>query len=63
MVECYDNGELIFTQDDFYNTTTGIENVTAEDQKNADVYSISGVKILKPGKGIYIQNKRKYIAH
>lgn len=63
MVECYDNGELIFTKDDFYNTTTGIENVTAEDQKNADVYSISGVKIAKPEKGIYIQNKRKYIAH
>lgn len=63
MVECYDNGELIFTKDDFYNTTTGIENVTAEDQKNADVYSISGVKIAKPEKGIYIQNKCKYIAH
>ena len=63
MVECYDNGELIFTKDDFYNTTTGIENVTAEDQKNADVYSISGVKIAKPEKGMYIQNKRKYIAH
>lgn len=63
MVECYDNGELIFTKDDFYNTTTGIENVTAEDQKNADVYSISGVKITKPEKGMYIQNKRKYIAH
>ena len=63
MVECYDNGEFIFTKDDFYNTTTGIENVTAEDQKNADVYSISGVKIAKPEKGMYIQNKRKYIAH
>lgn len=63
MVECYDNGELIFTKDDFYNTTTGIKNVTAEDQKNADVYSVSGVKIAKPEKGIYIQNKRKYIAH
>ncbi len=63
MVECYDNGELIFTKDDFYNTTTGIENVTAEDHKNADVYSISGVKIAKPEKGMYIQNKRKYIAH
>lgn len=63
MVECYDNGELIFTKDDFYNTTTGIKNVTAEDQKSADVYSISGVKIAKPEKGIYIQNKRKYIAH
>ncbi|MBD8938060.1 MAG: hypothetical protein EGR76_07640 [Prevotella stercorea] len=63
MVECYDNGELIFTKDDFYNTTTGIENVTAEDQKSADVYSISGVKIAKPENGIYIQNKRKYIAH
>lgn len=63
MVECYDNGELIFTKDDFYNTTTGIENVTAEDQKSADVYSVSGVKIAKPEKGIYIQNKRKYIAH
>lgn len=63
MVECYDNGELIFTKDDFYNTTTGIENVTAEDQKSADMYSISGVKIAKPEKGIYIQNNRKYIAH
>lgn len=63
MVECYDNGELIFTQDDFYNTTTGIESVTAEDQKSADVYSVSGVKIAKPEKGMYIQNKRKYIAH
>ena len=63
MVECYDNGELIFTKDDFYNTTTGIKNVTAEDQKSADMYSISGVKIAKPEKGMYIQNKRKYIAH
>lgn len=63
MVECYDNGELIFTKDDFYNTTTGIENVTAEDQKSADVYSISGVKIAKPEKGVYIQNKRKYMVH
>lgn len=63
MVECYDNGELIFTQDDFYNTTTGIESVTTEDPKNADVYSVSGVKIAKPEKGMYIQNKRKYIAH
>lgn len=63
MVECYDNGELIFTKDDFYNTTTGIESVTTENPKNADVYSVSGVKIAKPEKGIYIQNKRKYIAH
>lgn len=63
MVECYDNGELIFTQDDFYNTTTGIESVTTDDPKSADVYSVSGVKIAKPEKGMYIQNKRKYIAH
>lgn len=63
MVECYDNGELIFTQDDFYNTTTGIKNVTTDDPKSADVYSVSGVKISKPEKGMYIQNKRKYIAH
>lgn len=63
MVECYDNGELIFTQDDFYNTTTGIESVTTDDPKSADVYSVSGVKISKPEKGMYIQNKRKYIAH
>lgn len=63
MVECYDNGELIFTQDDFYNTTTGIESVTTEDPKSADVYSVSGMKMAKPEKGMYIQNKRKYIAH
>lgn len=63
MVECYDNGELIFTQDDFYNTTTGIESVTTDDPKSTDVYSVSGVKISKPEKGMYIQNKRKYIAH
>lgn len=63
MVECYDNGELIFTQDDFYNTTTGIESVTTEDPKRYTRQRSSGVKIAKPEKGMYIQNNRKYIAH
>lgn len=41
-------------------TPTGIGSVTtAEDAENAPVYDLSGRRVQKAGKGIYIQNGRK----
>ena len=44
------------------NTTTGIESVNAETNKSDNaIYTLSGVRVSKPQKGIYIQNGKKFV--
>lgn len=61
--ECYENGELVFTMDDFSAPTVcGVAKPTAKQQTEDKIYDISGMNIQKPKKGnLYIKGGKKYI--
>lgn len=40
---------------------TGISNVSAEVEEDGDYYTLQGVKVAQPQKGVYIQNGKKVI--
>lgn len=42
-------------------STTGIEAVTVEDLKNAEIYDLQGRRVSNPEKGIYVVNGKKYV--
>ena len=44
-----------------YNNPTGIQTVRSEEQGNGTCYSLTGVRVKTPGKGIYIVNGKKVI--
>ena len=44
-----------------YNNTTGIQKVRVEEQGDGACYSVTGVRVKNPGKGIYIINGKKVI--
>ena len=44
-----------------YNNMTGIQTVKMEDQGDGACYSLTGVRVKAPGKGIYIVNGKKVI--
>ena len=41
--------------------TTGIESPSHSSSREGSIYSLSGVKVINPSKGIYIQNGKKII--
>ena len=52
---------LIWT-DGSEESTTGIENVNAEQQFNGDIFNLQGIRVSEPIKGqIYIQNGKKFM--
>lgn len=65
LIECYGNGKLVFSRDDFTNglATNGVANISAEDKTDNKVYDISGGQINTPQKGeVFIKNGEKRIA-
>lgn len=64
ILACYENGELIFTQEDFFApaVTTGIS-LTETTQKADDaIYDLQGRRVDKPtSNNIYIQRGRKFV--
>ena len=48
------DGELTFED-----TTTGINDVNAEAATVKGIYNLNGMKVQKPGKGIYIVDGKK----
>lgn len=61
---CYDNGELVFSKDDFKAAPTdGIKDVTNwSEEKYGKMFDISGKPLSEPENGqVYIKNHRKYI--
>ena len=42
-------------------TTTGIQNVKADDLKNATIYNLQGVRMQNVQKGLYIVNGKKVV--
>ena len=64
-LSCYEDGECIFTVDDFENITTNIlhpKTLDTEKSRVIDYYSISGRRLSgQPTKGIYIQNGKKVV--
>ena len=40
---------------------TGISNVSVEVEEDGDYYTLQGVKVAQPQKGVYIQNGKKVI--
>jgi hypothetical protein len=40
---------------------TGISNVTVENAEDGAIYTLQGVKVENPSKGVYIQNGKKFI--
>lgn len=43
------------------NVLSGVSSVKAEKNKNSSIYTLQGVKVAQPQKGIYIQNGKKMI--
>ena len=39
----------------------GVENIIIPEDQNAPIYNLSGQRIAKPKKGLYIQNRKKYM--
>jgi hypothetical protein len=61
---CYEDGECIFTAEDFLGITTSIQSKsTAKGIKpDGTIYDLQGRPLsIPPAKGLYIQNGRKYI--
>lgn len=53
---------FVFAEDNFALTTTGIESVeNTESDDNAPYYNLSGVRVSKLTKGVYIHNGKKVI--
>ena len=65
MLECYDNGKLIFTKDDFSKApiVNGIKQPMISDAREGKKYDLSGRSIMLPQRGsVYIKNGEKHIA-
>jgi len=65
LLEVYENGELIFTYDDFFTglKEAGTSEMGIPDEEDNSIYDLFGRKLSqKPEKGIYICNGKKYIA-
>jgi hypothetical protein len=65
MVSCYENGECVFTSQDF-NTASGINDFRATSgltkAKSSEYYDLQGRRLAAPpAKGVYIQNGRKVL--
>lgn len=65
MKECYDNGELIFTKDDFRTgLADGINKVTRDVKDDNAMHDIGGRHIKEPQPGsVYIKGGSKYYKH
>ena len=65
MVSCYENGECVFTSQDF-NATSGINDFRATSSltnaKSSEYYDLQGRRLAAPpAKGVYIQDGRKVL--
>ena len=67
MVKCFQDGECIFTADDFLTSTDGIKDVEVSEKnkalsEDAPLYDLSGRKVTgTPRSGIYIKGGRKVL--
>ena len=64
MLECYDDGELVFTKDDFYTepVPSGIGSVKDGQHKSAVTYDLAGRRIAVPKQGgVYIKDGEKRV--
>ena len=67
IVKCFQNGECIFTADDFLTSTDGIKDVEVSEKdatlsEDAQLYDLSGRKVTgTPRSGIYIKGGRKVL--
>lgn len=62
VLDCWENGKLIFTQNDFSKMSTGIKPVNCgSDERRTMLFDLSGKLLQKPGKGVYIKNGRKVL--
>lgn len=62
LLECYDNGKLIFKQEDF-GVPLSVSSITPNEKKNnQEIYSISGMRLKEaPGQGVYIRDGKKMV--
>lgn len=61
LLECYDNGQLIFSQSDF-ETANSIRDVSKDDERNESKYSLGGIRLDDNSKcRIYIKGGKKYL--
>lgn len=66
VLSCYDNGECIFTNDDFAttNTTAGVKAVETDRsrQKSSKMYDLTGKEVSRPQSGgVYIKDGKKVV--
>lgn len=61
---CYENGELIFTREDFFApaVSAGISSLTADETFDGRIYDLSGRIVEQPrANSIYFRNGRKFV--
>ncbi|MBD5327130.1 MAG: hypothetical protein HDR99_01465, partial [Bacteroides sp.] len=58
MIDCRQDGEVIFTAEDFTHQS-GIREVSADGAKRAGAYDLQGRQIDHPTRGLYIINGKK----
>jgi hypothetical protein len=62
LVICTVNNDTIYKDLDMYNIVTDITSTKMSEEKNAAMYDIAGHKLsVKPEKGFYIKDKRKFL--
>ena len=61
-LSCYEDGECIFTCEDFQQISTDIKSVNRIYEHNAPIYNLQGLRLNSAlRKGIYIQNGKKVV--
>lgn len=62
LLDCYENGKLIFTKDDFNKMSTGVKQIYSScDEKETMLYDLSGKPLQKPSRGVYIKKDHKVL--
>ena len=62
LLDCYENGKLIFTKDDFNKVSTGVKQIYSScDEKETMLYDLSGKPLQKPSRGVYIKKDHKVL--
>lgn len=61
-MSCYEDGECIFTIEDFDVVQTDIKSVNHSQERTSDIYTLQGQRVESvPRKGVYIQNGKKVV--
>ena len=62
LIECSDNGKVIFDRDEFFNDVNGINSPCSNQTRQGDNYTIDGIKCPRPSTNkIMIKGNKKFL--